>query len=170
MSGTSQQARLRAIARRAAEAIVRPEDADLVRRVNATIGGAGTIDGGSIVGNLPPQLVQDESVVVEPNDLSTATNLEALLADLVAAILAFQSVTSGVLVQEVDGSPIGRAETIVFPDGSLTWDLATKTMTVALTGGGGGTGGGARYLYHFGPMDTQPTWLTYEGTVLEYDG
>jgi hypothetical protein len=29
---------------------------------------------------------------------------------------------------------------------------------------------GARYLYHFGPDDSQPTWLTYEGTVLEYDG
>lgn len=50
----------------------------------------------------------------------------------------------------------------------LTADADLLPVWAAPTGGGG-TGGGARYLYWMDPADAQPTWLAYEGTVLEYE-
>ena len=51
----------------------------------------------------------------------------------------------------------------------LTADADLLPVWAAPTGGGGSSGGGARYLYWMDPADTQPTWLAYEGTVLEYE-
>lgn len=48
---------------------------------------------------------------------------------------------------------------------TITVDDALNTITISATGGGGGTSSGF-YLYHMEPTDDQPTWLTYEGTVL----
>ena len=157
--GNASRARLRAVARRAAEAIVRPEDAELERRVNSTIGGAGTIDGSAIVGQLPPQLVQDESVVVDFPAYSPARNLEALLTTLIADIDA------PITVREVDGDPTGAPIELVFPNGSLSWDPAFERMTVTFPVGGG-SGGGTDYLYWIESGGTEPSWLVYNGAIL----
>jgi hypothetical protein len=132
MATTALTDELAAFARPLAKKLVRREDARRARILDGVTGGGNkVILGDGTTGNLPGNqhgVIEDESIRVEFLAYSLATNLEALLGEIIADLTG----GAGVTAEDADGDPSGVVRTIVFPGDSLAIDTATETGAVVL--------------------------------------
>lgn len=127
---------LAVLARPFAEALVRSDDARRAAVIDHVTGGGRTVRLDRTTGTLSPvkvSIIDDSQVQVEPNDLSNARNLEEMLTDIVAYILALALPTfTDEQVRDVTATALLAGDGI-----GIAVDDAGDHITISATGSGG---------------------------------